>query len=262
MRDLNELADALLPIAKLAGEAIMRIYEDEFAVQRKADDSPLTLADLESQRLIIDALSRLTPGVPVLSEESVQAPWEERRKWGELWVVDPLDGTREFVKRNGEFTINIALVVRHEALLGVVAAPAQGVVYWGAAGAGAFRGRRGEPRTAIRVCAPHAPIRIVGSRSHSNPRTDAFIATLGPSSRLGIGSSLKFCLVAEGSADLYPRFGPTSEWDTAAGQAVLEAAGGHVTRLDGHRLRYNCRESIVNGDFIAFNDPSVLEPRV
>src|SRR5271167_331411 len=129
MRNLNELAAALLPIVELAGEAIMRIYADEFAVQRKADDSPLTLADLESQRIIIDALSRLTPGVPVLSEESAQAPWEQRRLWDELWVVDPLDGTREFVKRNGEFTINVALVVRHEPLLGVVAAPAQEVVY-------------------------------------------------------------------------------------------------------------------------------------
>jgi 3'(2'), 5'-bisphosphate nucleotidase len=250
-----------MPVVARAGEAIMRIYGDEFTVERKDDDSPLTLADLESQRVIVDALSQLTPGVPILSEESAHAPWQERRTWEQLWVVDPLDGTREFVKRNGEFTINIALVVRHEALLGVVAAPAQGVVYWGAAGVGAFRERRGEPLTPIRVSAPQAPIRVVGSRSHSSPQTAAYLGALRASTIFGIGSALKFCLVAEGSADLYPRFGPTSEWDTAAGQALLEAAGGHVTRLDGHRLRYNYRESLINGDFVAFNDASVLMPR-
>ena len=261
MKDLEALGLALLPIVERAGAAIMRIYDGEFAVQHKEDDSPLTLADLDSQHVIIEALSQLTPGIPVLSEESAEAPWEERRRWTELWVVDPLDGTREFVKRNGEFTINIALVSRHEPVLGVVAAPAQGTVYWGAHGCGAFRRRRDGTAQSIAVSAPHTPLRVVGSRSHSSPQTDAYLATLAPSMTLGIGSSLKFCLVAEGSADLYPRFGPTSEWDTAAGQALLEAAGGHVTRLDGHRLRYNCRQSLLNGDFVAFNDASVLAPR-
>jgi 3'(2'), 5'-bisphosphate nucleotidase len=173
-------------------------------------------------------------------------------------VVDPLDGTREFVKRNGEFTINIALVVDHEPLLGVVAAPAQGLLYWGAAGSGAFSRHRGAAQAAIRVASPQAPLRVVGSRSHAAPETSNYLARLGPHVLVGIGSSLKFCLIAEGKADLYPRFGPTSEWDTAAGQALLEAAGGHVTRLDGHRLRYNCRESVLNGDFLAFGDPGVL----
>ncbi|MFI4891771.1 MAG: 3'(2'),5'-bisphosphate nucleotidase CysQ [Steroidobacterales bacterium] len=261
MRDLKALATDLMPVVARAAEAIMRIYGAEFAVERKDDNSPLTLADLESQRVIVESLSRLTPGVPVLSEESAQAPWAERRRWHELWVVDPLDGTREFVKRNGEFTINIALVRDHEPLLGIVAAPAQAVVYWGAAGVGAFRERRGEQCTAIHVSAPHEPIRIVGSRSHNSPQTDAWCGTLNPSTVFGIGSALKFCRIAEGSADLYPRFGPTSEWDTAAGQALLEAAGGHVTRLDGHRLRYNCRESLINGDFVAFNHAAVLARR-
>lgn len=258
MRNLPDLAASLLPIVAEAGDAIMRIYDDEFAVMRKADDSPLTLADLESQRTLLAGLERLTPGVPTLSEESAHAPWAERRHWSESWVVDPLDGTREFVKRNGEFTINVALVIGHEPVLGVVAAPALRLVYWGAAGCGAFKIRDGGPAAPIRVSAPHDPVRVVGSRSHATPETEVYLRRLPRRETTGIGSSLKFCLVAEGAADLYPRFGPTSEWDTAAGQAVLEAAGGHVTRLDGHRLRYNCRESLLNGDFIAFNDASVL----
>jgi len=262
MRDLRALAAALMPVVARAGHAIMRIYDGDFAVERKADDSPLTLADLESQAVILEGLAALTPGVPVLSEESAEAPWSERRNWTELWVVDPLDGTREFVKRNGEFTINIALVVDQEAVLGIVAAPASDLVYWGADGVGAFR-RRGDSVTVqagdqttygtrIQVSAPATPLRVVGSRSHASPETTAYLEGLAPHATTGIGSSLKFCLVAEGSADLYPRFGPTSEWDTAAGQAVLEAAGGRVTRIDGRRLRYNCRASIVNGNFVAY----------
>ena len=247
-----------MPIVERAGEAVMRIYGGEFSVAQKSDDSPLTLADLESQRVILAGLGTLTPDIPVLSEESAQAPWSERRTWPELWVVDPLDGTREFVKRNGEFTINIALVVAHEPVLGVVAAPALGILYWGAAGLGAFRVQQGGAAAAIRVSRPHAPIRVVGSRSHASANTAAYLRRLQGHVTKGVGSSLKFCMVAAGDADLYPRFGPTSEWDTAAGQAVLEAAGGHVTRLDGHRLRYNCRESLLNGDFVAFNDAAIL----
>jgi 3'(2'), 5'-bisphosphate nucleotidase len=261
MRNLLDLADALMPTVASAGAAIMRIYEGAFAVQQKDDNSPLTLADLESQRIIIEGLKRLTLDLPILSEESVQAPWAERKRWKELWVVDPLDGTREFVKRNGEFTVNIALVVDHEPRLGIVAAPAQGLLYWGAAGMGAFSRHRDAPQCRIHTCPPQTPIRVVGSRSHASAETAGYLARLAPHVMSGIGSSLKFCLIAEGKADLYPRFGPTSEWDTAAGQALLEAAGGHVTRLDGHRLRYNCRETVINGDFLAFSDPSVLPPR-
>jgi 3'(2'), 5'-bisphosphate nucleotidase len=258
MRDLEALGVALMPIVERAGAAIMRIYDAGFTVQRKDDNSPLTLADLESQRLIIEGLQRITPDIPILSEESAQATWAERQRWRELWVVDPLDGTREFVKRNGEFTVNVALVVEHEPVLGVVAAPAQGLVFWGAAGLGAFSHPRGAAQTPIRVSKPHHPMRVVGSRSHASAETADYLARLAPHVMKGIGSSLKFCLVASGEAELYPRFGPTSEWDTAAGQALLEAAGGHVTRLDGHRLRYNCRESVINGDFLAYSHSSVL----
>ena len=247
-----------MPIVERASAAIMQIYDGAFAVQRKDDNSPLTLADLESQRVIIEGLKRITPGIPILSEESAAAPWAERQKWGELWVVDPLDGTREFVKRNGEFTINIALIAQHEALLGVVCAPAQKLTYWGIAGVGAFARARDSDTRAIHIAPPQQPVRVLGSRSHASPQTAAYLARLGPHVVSSVGSSLKFCLLAEGRAELYVRFGATSEWDTAAGQAVLEAAGGHVTRMDGHRLRYNCRESLINGDFVAFSDPKVL----
>ncbi len=247
-----------MPIVERAGAVIMRVYDAGFTVQHKEDNSPLTLADLESQRVILEGLMALTPDIPILSEESAQAPWAERQTWRELWVVDPLDGTREFVKRNGEFTVNIALIVEHEPVLGVVAAPAQGLLYWGAVGVGAFSHHRGAAQMPIHVSAPGDPLRVVGSRSHASAQTTAYLKGAKPHVITGIGSSLKFCLVAEGKADLYPRFGPTSEWDTAAGQALLEAAGGHVTRLDGHRLRYNCRESVINGDFLAFSHPSVL----
>jgi 3'(2'), 5'-bisphosphate nucleotidase len=263
MRDLPALAQALIPIVARAGDAIMQVYDAGFTVHRKEDDSPLTLADLESQRVIIEGLTQITPDIPILSEESAQAPWDERKAWRELWVVDPLDGTREFVKRNGEFTVNIALVQEHEPVLGIVAAPALGLLYWGAPGVGAFSRHSGTAEipgneVPIKVSPPQDPLRVVGSRSHASAETAAYLARLGPHVMTGIGSSLKFCLVAEGKAELYPRFGPTSEWDTAAGQALLEAAGGHVTRLDGHRLRYNCRDSVINGDFVAFSDPSVL----
>jgi 3'(2'), 5'-bisphosphate nucleotidase len=258
MRDLASLSDALMPIVERASTAIMQIYDGAFAVQRKDDNSPLTLADLESQRVIIEGLERITPGIAILSEETAAAPWAERQTWRELWVVDPLDGTREFVKRNGEFTINIALVVEHEPVLGVVCAPAQKVTYWGSRGNGAFTRAHEAQTRAIRTVPPQHPVRVLGSRSHESPQTAAYLARLGPHVVSGMGSSLKFCLLAEGKAELYVRFGATSEWDTAAGQAVLEAAGGHVTRMDGHRLRYNCRESLINGDFVAFSDPKVL----
>jgi 3'(2'), 5'-bisphosphate nucleotidase len=258
MNDLTALAEGLMPVAAQAGEAIMKIYDAGFEVQRKQDNSPLTLADLESQRIIIDALQRLTPGIPILSEESAAAPWEQRRHWHELWVVDPLDGTREFVKRNGEFTVNIALVRNHEPVLGIITAPAKGLCYWGAAGVGAFSEHLKSERRRIHTIAPPSPLRVIGSRSHAGEQTAAYLTRLAPHVVTGMGSSLKFCLIAEGKADLYPRFGPTSEWDTAAGQALLEAAGGQVTRFDGHRLRYNCRESLINGDFIAFSTPAVL----
>src|SRR5882672_12174205 len=176
MQDLPALAESLLPIVARAGAAVMRVYDDaHFKVQRKDDNSPLTLADLESQRVILEGLAAITPKIPVLSEESAQAPWSERQIWSELWVVDPLDGTREFVKRNGEFTVNVALVRAHEPVLGLVAAPALGLLYWGAAGMGAFSQHRGAARLPIHVSAPHQPLRVVGSRSHASAATADYL---------------------------------------------------------------------------------------
>src|ERR1700730_16939003 len=218
-----------MPIVARAGAAIMQVYGRGFTVQRKEDNSPLTLADLESQRVIIEGLSQVTPGIPILSEESAQAPWDQRKTWRELWLVDPLDGTREFVKRNGEFTVNIALVRDHEPVLGGGAAPALGLLYWGGSGVGAFSQQGGAPRVPTKVSPPESPLRVVGSRSHASAETAGYLARLGPHAMTGIGSSLKFCLVATGEAELYPRFGPTSEWDTAAGQGGLEGAGGART---------------------------------
>ena len=263
MLELDALARAILPIASAACQAIMEVYDGEFSVQRKDDDSPLTRADLDSQRIILRELQALTPDIPMLSEEGAQAPWSERRHWQRLWVVDPLDGTREFVKRNGEFTVNIALIVDHEPVLGCIGVPARGQLFWGLnrAGPGGKQAWLQQPGSApqrIHVGPPQHPPRVAASRSHTPPQTAEFLRRLGPHRLRCAGAAIKFCLIAQGAADVYPRFGPTSEWDTAAGQAVLEAAGGHVTRLDGHRLRYNCRESLTNGDFVAFNDAGVL----
>src|ERR1700734_4066619 len=202
MRDLHALAASLMPIVARAGAAIIRIYDAGFTVQHKEDNSPLTLADLESQRVIVEGLAALTPDIPILSEESAQAPWSERRSWRELWVVDPLDGTREFVKRNGEFTVNIALVQEHEPLLGIVAAPALGLLYWGAREAGAFSHHRGAARRPIKVAPPQNPLRIIGSRSHTSPQTAAYLERIGPHVMTALGSSLKFCWVGEGKAEL------------------------------------------------------------
>lgn len=235
----------------------MEVYARDFRVDEKADRSPLTEADLRSQKRILAGLQTLAPGIPVLSEESAIVPFDERARWREYWLVDPLDGTREFVSRNPEFTVNIAFVRGHRPVLGVVHAPARPVDYYACEGVGAFRRAAEDAAVEIRVRSRAAsPIRVVGSKSHRGDSLDGLLARLGPHELLPVGSSLKFCLVAEGSADLYPRLGSTSEWDTAAAQAVLECAGGHVIDLGGARLRYNARPSLLNPHFIAYGDAS------
>ncbi len=246
--------EAVIDIARRAGTAIMEIYAQDFDVQAKADASPLTAADMASHRIICDALAALTPGVPVLSEESKATEWEVRRHWRRYWLVDPLDGTREFVKKNGEFTVNIALIEEGQPVLGVVYAPAMDYLVHGEHGGGAFLRDDGQDvELATRRPSPK-PLRVAASRSHLDARTAAALERMGPTERIGMGSSLKFCRIAEGRIDVYPRFGPTSEWDTAAAQCVLEAAGGVVLTLDGQRLRYNGKESLLNPDFIALGD--------
>jgi 3'(2'), 5'-bisphosphate nucleotidase len=194
----------------------------------------------------------------VLSEESAQVAFDQRRGWTRFWLVDPLDGTREFVKRNGEFTVNIALVEDGVAVFGVVQAPVTGHVWHGGPGLGAFRREAGGDERAIAVRRPAtAPLRVAASRSHRDERTNGFIGRMGPVEPVGLGSSLKFCALADGRIDVYPRFGPTSEWDTAAGQCVLEGAGGHVVDLDGRPLTYNARPELLNPHFVAFGDEGI-----
>lgn len=254
--ELHSLLPQIQAIAQAAGREISRIYGTAFAVETKADNSPLTAADRAAHETIAEALARLTPGIPLWSEESATIPWETRRHWREFWLVDPLDGTREFIKRNGEFTVNIALVRDHTVVLGVVHAPVLGRDYCGHAGGPALRTDTGQAPREIRVRQPASPpVRVAGSRSHRGDSLDSFLAHLGAHEFVSMGSSLKFCLVAEGSADVYPRLGPTSEWDTAAAQAVVEAAGGRVVDLAGQPLRYNTRAEVLNPHFLASGDP-------
>lgn len=254
----RELREAVIALTRQAAADILAVYEGAFDVEHKDDRSPLTAADLASHRRIVAGLQVLTPEIPVLSEESRSLDIADRRSWSRFWLVDPLDGTREFIKRNGEFTVNIALIEDGVATFGVIQQPVGGGLWHGMLGAGAFRrGLDGDSDVdaGIHVRKPAtAPLRIAASRSHRDARTQALLDALSGSEAMACGSSLKFCRIAEGELDLYPRFGPTSEWDTAAGQAILEAAGGAVLDPRGRPFRYNQRDTLLNGDFIAFGD--------
>jgi 3'(2'), 5'-bisphosphate nucleotidase len=252
-----DLREADIAIAREAAAAILAVYENAFEVESKSDSSPLTAADLAAHRIIVDGLERLTPDWPILSEEAADIPWETRRHWTRYWLVDPLDGTREFVKRNGEFTVNIALIDQNISIFGVVLAPVGGALWHGVLGQRAYR-RDGQTDVELRTRVPASgTLRVAASRSHRDARTEALLARIGDAETIGLGSSLKFCRIAEGSLDVYPRFGPTSEWDTAAAQCILEAAGGAVLAPDGRAFRYNRRETLLNGDFIALGDPQL-----
>ena len=255
--NLAALLEAVKGIARDAGEKIMAIYGTAFKVERKSDDSPLTKADMAAHHCIVDALDKLAD-YPVLSEESGSIPFSERRAWQTYWLVDPLDGTKEFVKRNGDFTVNIALILQLRPVLGVVYVPVTRQCYFAAQGLGACKQGEDSPAQAIRV-RTRVPEKLVvaGSRSHVTPELQNYLARLPAHELLSIGSSLKFCLVAEGRADLYPRMGLTSEWDTAAAQCVVEQAGGLVTDLQGRELRYNEKESLLNPCFLVFGDRRV-----
>ncbi len=250
-----KLLDEVLAIALEAGEKILEVYESEFAVQHKDDRSPLTLADLAAHKHIVERLGVLTPELPVLSEEAADIDYATRRQWTRYWLVDPLDGTKEFVKRNGEFTVNLALIEQGAPTLGVVHAPALDVSYLGAQGLGAFR-EKDARREPIRTCKTQGRPRLVVTKSHRDAELDAFLARVPAHEAVSRGSSLKFCMIAEGTADFYPRTGPTSEWDTAAGHCVAEAAGAQVFTLPGWQpLRYNQKESLLNPGFVVIGDP-------
>ncbi len=241
-----------------AGNAILEVYNSaDFGIEIKSDDSPLTKADLAAHNVIVADLKKYTPEVPILSEESAEISFDERKQWNKYWLVDPLDGTKEFIKRNGEFTVNIALIEDGNPILSVVYVPVQEISYTAAKGYGAFKSQAGN-RTQINT---HKPARIrpvvVGSRSHISEEVKLYLDKLGDHDMTSMGSSLKFCLVAEGKADLYPRLGLTSEWDTAAAQCIVEQAGGRVVTLDNEALQYNTKDSLLNPHFIVYGDESI-----
>jgi 3'(2'), 5'-bisphosphate nucleotidase len=252
--ETKALLTDLAALARSAGAAILEVYESDFAVETKEDRSPLTEADRRSHAIIRDGLARLSPALPLLSEESTPEEPARRRTWTRYWLVDPLDGTKEFLKRNGEFTVNIALVDGHRAVLGVVLAPVLNRLYLGAVGYGAWREEQGRSEKIAVRPASASSLRVVGSRSHASGALAKYLEGLGPHELTPMGSSLKICLVAEGSADIYPRLGPTSEWDTAAAQAILESAGGRMIDLTGQPLRYNTKDDLLNPHFLAFGD--------
>lgn len=246
---------AIIKLAVAAGNAVMEVYKQDIEVSDKGDQSPLTLADIASHHCIVDGLKELTPDIPVLSEESTDEEKDQRAGWQRYWLIDPLDGTKEFIKRNGEFTVNIALVDQGRAVFGVVHAPALGVTYWGEQDKGAYKQCEGQAAHGIRVSLPpvgRSGWRIVGSRSHQSSDFQQFMTHFSDPDIVPMGSSLKLCMVAEGAADLYPRLGLTSEWDTAAAQAVVEAAGGRVLEFPSlDPLIYNSRaETLLNPHFI------------
>jgi 3'(2'), 5'-bisphosphate nucleotidase len=251
--DLQRLGAALLPLARAAGAAIMAVYATDFATRAKRDASPVTDADEAAEAIILQGLSGLTPDVPVVAEEQMADGHVPQLHGDRFWLVDPLDGTREFVDRNGEFTVNIALIERGRPVLGIVVAPVQARTWLGVAGSGArcFDGAQDDTGTAIAARpVPRVGALVLVSRNHREAAVDAWLQQqLAPETRT-VGSSLKFCRIAEGAADLYPRFASISEWDTAAGQAVLEAAGGAVVTWDGPSLDYG-KPGFRNPGFLA-----------
>ena len=253
----DKLMRQVKEIAKQAGTAIMDIYQSKDVIghSSKADGSPLTLADMAAHRIIVGGLGKLTPRYPILSEEDANIPYSERARWTRFWLVDPLDGTKEFIKRNGEFTVNIALIENGEPVLGVVYAPVLNVCYYGAGKAGAYMqcGDAAEQSIMAKFHSKGEPIKVVASRSHSDERTEALLKKLGDHQCVSMGSSLKLCLVAEGAAHFYPRLGPTMEWDTAAAHAVVNAAGGTVCSMSGEKLVYN-KADLHNPEFLVLSN--------
>lgn len=252
--------DKIVQIAQSAGEIIMDFYKQvDSGTTFKEDKSPLTLADTAAHNFIARALNDLDPAVPVLSEESKGISYEMRKDWQHFWLVDPLDGTKEFLKRNGEFTVNIALIKKNRPVVGVVYSPAKKIAYYARKGEGAYR--KTENLNPEKICVSNAseyPLKVIVSRSHKGGEQETILKRLGEYQAIYSGSSYKFCLVAEGSADLYPRLWPSMEWDTGAGEFVLQEAGGVTKSLDAHKLVYN-KEDLTNPYFIASANSGLIE---
>ncbi|WP_246540348.1 3'(2'),5'-bisphosphate nucleotidase CysQ [sulfur-oxidizing endosymbiont of Gigantopelta aegis] len=267
--ELRRVLPSAIELARLAGEKIMSIYETDFQISNKKDNTPVTTADLEANALIVATLSALTPHIPILSEESDEIPYTERSTWETYWLVDPLDGTRAFIEKSGEFSVNIALIYRQQPVIGVVYSPVQKVGYYACKGSGAFQLNDVNESQPIQVCAQCTPvvgeqsrnIVVAGTRSARSSALQRFFANLdaefnGREMKF-LGSSLKSCLVAAGEADLYARLGPTSEWDTGAAQCIVEEAGGLITDTQMRPLRYNTKASLLNPEFFVFGDKSI-----
>jgi 3'(2'), 5'-bisphosphate nucleotidase len=254
--DLAELAQPVRELAIAAGELILEFYDSDYEVESKQDQTPVTTADLAAHETIVEGLAELTPDVPVLSEESCNIPYATRSQWHCYWLVDPLDGTREFIKHTGEFTVNLALVGDHRPVLGVIHAPVTRVTYFAWDNGGAYKLGNGNqaPEKIYTRPLEDAPVRVAGSRGYAVKSLQTFLRRLDNYEYVGIGAALKPCLIAEGNVDVYPRLGPTSEWDTAAAQCILEEAGGKLTDLHLRPLRYNTKPSLKNPPFIAFGD--------
>jgi len=252
------MIQTVIQIAIEAGDAILEIYKQDIVVETKSDNSPLTIADKNANEIIVAGLKKLDSSIPVISEENKLTDYAERRKWTSCWIVDPLDGTKEFIKKNGEFTVNIALVENGVPVLGVVHVPAQNVTYYAEKDKGSFKIENGVTQQLhIRKLVEDGVLKIVGSRSHQTPELLEYVeqqkAKFANVDFVAAGSSLKFCLLAEGKADVYPRLGPTMEWDTCAGQIVAAEAGAEVLRYDNNQpLLYN-REDLLNPFFIVKN---------
>ena len=258
---LNEqLIIPTVEIAKEAGEAITEIYNSGFDYQLKKDLSPITAADNLSHKIITERLQILTPEIPILSEEDCNIPYKIRSQWTKYWLVDPLDGTKEFINRNGEFTVNIALIDKNTPILGVIHIPVSNETYWGSKGNHSFYSNENNNVERIYVSENHQnPIRLVASRSHPSEMLNDLLEKIIDYEIIKVGSSIKFCHIASGQADCYPRFGPTSEWDTAAGEAIVSSAGGHVVAASGNSMKYNVKKEYLNPNFIVSNGKIISE---
>jgi len=256
----ERLIISTVEIAKEAGEAISEIYSSDFDYQFKKDLSPITAADNLSHKMITERLQLLTPEIPILSEENCVIPYKIRSKWTQYWLVDPLDGTKEFIKKNGEFTVNIALIDNNSPIFGVIHLPVTNETYWGSQVNGSFYSTENNDAEPISVSDNHQnPIRLVASRSHPSEILAFLLEKIVDYEIIEVGSSIKFCHIASGQADCYPRFGPTSEWDTAAGEAIVRFAGGHVVTANGDSMNYNLKEDYLNPNFIVSNGKIISE---
>ena len=256
----NKLLLDVCNVSIEAGKEILNFYNNDIEVTHKEDLSPLTKADLASNKIILESLTKLNSNIPILSEESL-VDWSIRKNWKKYWLVDPLDGTKEFIKKNGEFTVNIALIEDNNPILGVVYVPAKSLLYLAEKNKGSFKTNTKnklenfEGIQKILVTSQTTKARVIGSRSHSNATFDNWVKEKFPNAEIvQAGSSLKFCLIAEGEADIYPRFGPTSEWDIAAGHMIVDEAGGKIRTFQNNSIKYNTKENIINPEFYAIGN--------